>query len=651
MKRRGMDANSWGLAWLVLCGALWGCGPGPQPSFLVISMDTTRPDQMSLYGYDRLTTPFIDGMATHGLVFDQAVTVAPNTLAAHASLFTGLFPAAHGVHARGAGQAVPEGAVTMAEEFLAAGYQTAGFTAHGDWLNERFGMARGFQAFSSAYRLATEVFADANTFLAARDKERPFFLFLHLFDVHSDEFERPYDAPEGFRGRYTAGYDGPLLERDDTEFKGSGLLHAIGEGDVSVGPADVEYLRGQYDEGLAAFDAQLGRFMAGHVEDFDQTYTVLLSDHGEEFMEHGRMLHGTFFDEAVRVPLVIVPLPELSSPLGEPRRIESQLSLVDLRPTLLALAGLAEPLYCQGTNWVPVLGGDRAGAMAPAFLGAEGVRFRGLKYISGLDLAPQLYDIARDPAEQTNLAEDPVFAEKRAALHGLVSDMAETSRALHRELMGVDQATPGLNQDFGEHLRALGYVDLGNSQDSEGARATQQAWGFQYVDPLALYIVSQPLVPNEPLLDPRRDLAFTIEPSLPSGITFDESTGHIAGTHREPEPGRDYTITATMEAGSEERGLILIKVRNPFARYSVQELTLYVGEDLQPLVPQFFGAAPARMRLSSEVFPGLRFDEQSGRLSGRPTAPCERTEVTLVADYEGFPSAEYVVILEVLAEH
>jgi hypothetical protein len=144
------------LTLLLLVGLAPGCSRDSRPSFVVISLDTTRADQMSLYGYGRPTTPEIDALASTGIVFEQAVTVTNNTLIAHASIFTGLLPVAHGVLPHDEGHAVPPGAVTLAEDFLASGYQTAGFTAHADWLNERYGMARGFETFSSDYRPAED---------------------------------------------------------------------------------------------------------------------------------------------------------------------------------------------------------------------------------------------------------------------------------------------------------------------------------------------------------------------------------------------------------------------------------------------------------------------------------------------------------------
>jgi len=614
----------------------------------VISIDTTRPDQMSLYGYERQTTPFIDELAAQGVVFEEAVTVAPNTLIAHASLFTGLFPMAHGVDPGNGGKALPEGSTTLAEDFLAAGYETAGFVAHGDWLNERFGMSHGFEQFVTGYRPAREVLAEASEFLEHRDRGRPFLLFLHLFDVHSDEFSRPYDAPDGLRGRFTSGYEGPLRDRGEGELGGSLLLHSIGEGKVSVGDDDIAYLRGQYDEGLSGLDAELGSFLGRHADEVDDAYTVLLSDHGEEFMEHGRMLHGTFFDEVMRVPLIITPPSDRRHPLGPPREVPWQFSLVDLRPTLLALAELPEPAHSQGANWLPWLSGAVGSPpIAPAFLGGEGVRYRGLKYMSGSVLRAQLYDIVNDPGERQNLIDDPRFVAQRGAMERLIRDMRKTSLVLHNEILGVETVDVNSTPDLQRHLRTLGYVDLSDSQGSDEAGTEPAPWSFHYETPTALYIVGQAIAPNRALVDPRRVHSFEVRPPLPDGLTLNPSTGLIEGTPSEPARGRDYNITATMADGTQEQGLVLLKVRDPFVRYAEQLLKLKVGEQMTPRIPQFYGPAPLSLRMAPALPPGLSFDQQTGRLEGTPSRSKRRMEHTVVAEYAGFPDAELTLSIKV----
>ena len=182
---------------------LIGCGPDPPPpSFILVSLDAVRADHLGAYGYRRDTTPFLDSLARRGFLFEQAVAPSLNTLISHASLLTGLPAWAHGAtYGKGVRPLHPN-FTSVAEELSEQGYETAAFTAHGDWLNAEKGFAQGFGTFSSDYRPAEEVLGEAAAWLAALPPEAPYFLFLHLYDVHSDYRGRPYAAPEPFGGRW-----------------------------------------------------------------------------------------------------------------------------------------------------------------------------------------------------------------------------------------------------------------------------------------------------------------------------------------------------------------------------------------------------------------------------------------------------------------
>src|SRR6516162_4816189 len=198
------------LAGLTVC--FW---PQPGPNLLLITLDTTRADRLGCYGYSAGRTPVLDSLAASGVVCERAFTVAPLTLPAHASLFTGLYPAENGVRSNGRGRldaAVP----TLAEVLKRRGYDTAAFV--GSFvLAAKFGLNRGFQKYDDDFRpdepaddelhrqrRGEAVVDSALTWLAGR-KGRPFFCWVHLYDPHhpyvehadlfGDEFAgRPYDA-------------------------------------------------------------------------------------------------------------------------------------------------------------------------------------------------------------------------------------------------------------------------------------------------------------------------------------------------------------------------------------------------------------------------------------------------------------------------
>jgi arylsulfatase A-like enzyme len=616
-----------------------------QPSFLVVSLDTTRASQMGLYGHTRRTTPQIDAVADRGLVFDRAFTLAPNTLEAHASLFTGLLPSAHDVHDRGEGQAIPPDARTLAEDFLAAGYQTAGFAAHGDWLTERFGMDRGFERFSSSYRPARDVLAEASTFLRERDPARPFFLFVHLFDAHSDWASRAYDAPFPFAGRFTEGAGGPARDPASGGLTGSQFLKAIGAGDVSVTPEQLESLRAEYDEGLAALDSQLGSFLHGARASLDQAYVVLTADHGEAFLEHGEMLHGTLHDEVMRVPLVMLPPQGRVHGLGAPRRVEEPVSLVDLRATLLGLAGLPEPLFSQGADWTDWMA-RRPGpsSASPVFLTSQGVVYQGLKYFTTEERGSELYDLRDDPGEQHNLFGDARYADRRRTLELLVADMGQRSQSLRDAITagGLGDA-PGTGDEMRERLASLGYVGAGAR--AEVLPPTLDGYTF----PIGVYVLGAPAAPNDPETSGGALTGFRATPDLPPGLVIDPATGRITGTPNQTRPVQEHLITARSPSGAVLETRITTRVVAPRLRYPAPEVTLLLGEEALPLVPEPLGARPVQVAIQPELPPGLRLDASTGVISGRASATSARTEYTVTASFEGHPESSCRLALEVQA--
>ena len=180
---------------------LSGCGasppPGPErpPSVLLVSIDTLRADRVGAYGYERDTTPFLDRLAGESFLFERAQSPAPYTLVSHMTMLTGLHPRQHGV--LGEGQALTPAFPVLAERLDEAGYQTAALFFPG-WIDQRFGFHRGFDLFVDHMNAeqAGEHFQD---WLDGVDPSEPWFLFLHLFDVHSTNLDASteplYDAP------------------------------------------------------------------------------------------------------------------------------------------------------------------------------------------------------------------------------------------------------------------------------------------------------------------------------------------------------------------------------------------------------------------------------------------------------------------------
>jgi arylsulfatase A-like enzyme len=440
-KRRGIAL---GLASLVCA-----CAPPPDEGSrgaILVSVDTLRADRLGAYGYTRPTSPFLDRFAAEGLLFENAVAQSPWTLPSHASMLTGLFPHRHGVvaqHLRLARE-VP----TLAATLRAGGVSTAGLV-HSQWLSARQGLRRGFESwtrFAEDRNRAGAITDAALAWLAARGEE-PFFLFVHYYDVHSD-----YAPMPAFRDLFVGEYSGPA--DGSTE-----QLMRVRSGELRYSPADLSHVSDLYDAEIRQLDAELERLLAGLAELGleDRTLVIVTSDHGEEFQEHGGVLHGrTMYEEVLRVPLI------LRGP-GVPadRRVAELALVADVAPTLLGWLGVlpAEPL--DGVDLLASIaspepaGGERRAFAAADWRNAEpdsqrmlrSLRFKWVHdRVSG---RTQLFDLVSDPAEREDVS----------AGH---ADLMERFR---RELPtylkgGASGESIGVrSQEEIDLLRRLGYVD------------------------------------------------------------------------------------------------------------------------------------------------------------------------------------------------
>jgi arylsulfatase A-like enzyme/predicted Zn-dependent protease len=405
-----------------LAGWWWRDGfadatPGP---IILISIDTLRADHLPAYGYRGVTTSAIDALASDGVLFERAYAHSPQTLPAHASMFSGALPFQHGVRDN-VGFNVKSGTRLLPHFLRERGLATAGVVS-ADVLREETGIADGFDFYDSRMPQATggasidEVQRDGSASLAVarqwmQARESPqFFLFLHLYEPHA-----PYSPPERYAG--FAPYDGEIAYADEIV---AGLVRYLRE-------------RDWYDDALV----------------------VLLSDHGEGLGDHGEQEHGLFlYDEAVRVPL-IVKLPRSE---GRGRRVRELAQHADLLPTIVDLAGGQPPLGGGGRSLRPLLEGHSAewqerGIYAEALFGRYHFGWRELYSFTDsrfrLIRAPreELYDLQQDPREQRNLA-----AERKQT-------QAALSAALDDLLSGVAIDAPGsLSAEARERLASLGYV-------------------------------------------------------------------------------------------------------------------------------------------------------------------------------------------------
>ena len=251
--------------------------PDPRPSFIVLSIDTLRRDHLDAYGYFRETAPFLrEHLADQGVVFDGLVAEAATTDPSHMTLFTSLPALVHGVTRELEVLGVP--VTTLAEALRLQRYRTAAFTEDGPLAHDR-GFAIGFDAYrenkSKSITLPAgrveDTFHQARAWLD-RNADRPFFLFLHTFQVHA-----PYEPPAGYRALFT---------EDEPAARTASQRRTIADYDREIRYVDdqlAELMRFAERRGLGA-----------------NTVWVVLSDHGEAFWEHGSLGHGTLRGGAAR---------------------------------------------------------------------------------------------------------------------------------------------------------------------------------------------------------------------------------------------------------------------------------------------------------------------------------------------------------------
>jgi len=437
------------LALLVLAAA---CGPRTAPAardgapnVLLITIDTLRADRLGLYGYPRPTSPELDRFAAGAVVFEEAQASAPWTLPSLASLLTGEDPATHAC--RSFGSVLDDSFETLPERLLAAGYDTACVTSH-LFTTTRHGLQQGFVHTDDSFaypeveparNITSQVISDkAIRFLeqkrAAADG-RPWLLWLHYFDPHEE-----YMPHEDLAALFTS------------------------EGE----PTPATVFGDRYDAEVRYTDHHVGRVLASLSEagQADDTIVVVLSDHGEELYERGALGHGhSMHRELLHVPFL------LRAPGLAPRRIATVVRQTDVPATVLELAGLPAPAS-SGRSLVPLLRGEtlpEAPALAELARGArplDALRSGTLKLIVAPDSGElQLYDLARDPLETSNVAgERPAdVARLRGELEQLKALGAQ--RGARFGSTASLAFTPGLEAD----LEALGYVG-DEDEDEEEAR-------------------------------------------------------------------------------------------------------------------------------------------------------------------------------------
>ncbi len=446
--------------WLAFSTACSGGAETRARNAILISIDTLRPDHLGCYGHAQPTSPTLDALAARGVRFEDVTAAAPWTLPSHATMLTGLYPSHHGV--RSHETRLSEDVFTLAEEFRDDGFQTFAVVNTHNVGAPQFRLRQGFEEFRyvieteenpstgrvRTFNSAETIVSTAKEILGGRDAGEPFFLFLHFYDAHTD-FTPKDEYRERFVGPYTGHVDGSTSQLAEAR----ALLETLDDDDL-------RHLRELYDAEIRQLDDVLGRFFAWLQGEglFEQTLFVVTSDHGEEFQEHGGLLHGrTQYQEVLRIPLILAG-PGI--PAGT--TVSTPVHGVDVTPTLLARMGIRSRQARDGIDLTPAWSG---GVLPERSFFAEAdhnnvisgevvsdikkmVRNGPTKLLFDVQSrALELYDLAQDPRELRDLSlERPARA---AALR------AELETFLEGAVEAESVAPP--NEEELRTLQGLGY--------------------------------------------------------------------------------------------------------------------------------------------------------------------------------------------------
>jgi arylsulfatase A-like enzyme len=354
--------------------ALWAnplltsTAPKNRPNVLIYLIDTERADHSSLYGYARNTTPFLKKLGAEGLVFEDCQVQAPRTKQSTASLLTSLYSYTHGII--NDYDTVPRGATTLAEQLRGAGYVTASIIAN-PFAGRITGLERGFDyldEWSVVQRYRTDAH-DRGTDSEAVNKiafpwldahrDEPFFLYAHATDPHA-----PYRPPAGFEEKFANPADTAEFDR---HYKNLGGHHKYAGGTVidragckraGVNPDKfIQRAIDRYDGEILHNDRSLEQLVdkLKQLGLLDNTLIIVVSDHGEEFWEHGWTCHGHSLYQELTHGLLVMWNPKL---IPVPGRVREPVQLIDVMPTALDLADVKIPDVVEGQSLVPFAKGQ-----------------------------------------------------------------------------------------------------------------------------------------------------------------------------------------------------------------------------------------------------------------------------------------------------
>lgn len=437
---------------------------------ILISIDTLRADHLSTYGYYRNTSPKIDRFGSKSILFENAISQETWTIPSHISIFTSLYPLTHRV---GINNTLAENATTLTEVLKSEGYATAAFTAWGWAIAPTTGLGRGFDIYrqinytnASLEKLkesSVHYLDNSNPVFGWLEKNRgkKFFLFFHTASVHD-----PYVAAKNYSKVFDPSYSGAMLDSEErlldivwdnpTRFFNKSdtvspevVARQLVKSTMNISDArDVYHLVAVYDGKILQTDGFVGFFLerAEGMGLLNNTIIVLLSDHGEELFDHGKLGHSQqLYDETIHVPLIIYnPRVEGGA------RIKEQAQLIDVMPTVLDMLGMNIPKV-EGRSLLPLVDGTAGDSFNSYVFSTKGLEDASVREISWKAIfksngVPELYNLISDPRETKN-----IIKERNDKFSELKEKLFEWGKSI-----GIKSGDT--EKSIEEELRKLGYI-------------------------------------------------------------------------------------------------------------------------------------------------------------------------------------------------
>ncbi|MEM8961834.1 MAG: sulfatase [Acidobacteriota bacterium] len=420
----------------------------PRPNIIMVVLDALHADHVGVYGYERATTPVIDGLAAQGIAFEQIIAECPYTLCSTPNFLTGMSFVRHGLVERGL--ALDASIDTLAERLDRLGYTSIGISANPNNSVGTF-TVQGFDEWHEIWQIMegrdrthpggfTELALER---VAAVDDDTPVFLMLHYVPPHE-----PYDPDPEFDIFGDPAYAGSITPD-------RAMTRDIYAGRIQLDDADLAELVSLYDGNLLMADHWVGRLVDGLEQDgrLDRSWVIVTSDHGEAFGQHGAVGHNTqIYEPMVHVPLVMRPPVGVDVSTVDATRVANVGSMV---PTLLGLLGsYADAAAAQGDGAIDLFTdiGSQPVFLRTGHPGEKtiwGVRTERYKAIRTPDGA-QLFDVIADPDETVDVARDePVMWTGLMAL----LDMARAEGGVQ-----AGERTEAISDEERKALESLGYM-------------------------------------------------------------------------------------------------------------------------------------------------------------------------------------------------